>query len=192
MMTELKDDKGGIDRVTPAALAAIREAAVNELRCSKRSAGSSDELMIDRATKLKAGKEDAQPLKGDNPKTPTFSHLTDSFIQSGFSSIDLKLGTDEARVTSSILKMKSAVECRALESQKVDWKIDALDREEKEICDEQEIGTFILNNICGEIMDEVMDGSSDLMDYTTTLPKPKHKGKVKVKVSEYSKHRNSK
>lgn len=37
-------------------------------------------------------------------------------------------------------------------------------------------------------MDEVMDASSDVMDYTTTLPKPKRNGKTKSMVLEYFKH----
>lgn len=53
--------------------------------------------------------------------------------------------------------------------------MDAIDKVEKELNEEQEIDTFILNNICGEIMDEVLDASNDLKDFTVALSKPKRK-----------------
>ena len=42
------------------------------------------------------------------------------------------------------------------ESRSIDWKEAILDKEEKNMA-EEEIDMFILNHLCGEIMDEVME-----------------------------------
>lgn len=75
--------------------------------------------MVDRATKLKASKVDANPTKGDTSNTSSL-HLPDSLVQSSFSSIGLNLRTDDDSLTASILKMKRAEECRVLESHNSD------------------------------------------------------------------------
>ena len=49
-----------------------------------------------------------------------------------------------------------------------------LDKEGKNMAEEEEIDKFILNHLCGEIMDEVMDASSDPNDPTMPLSKTKH------------------
>ena len=60
------------------------------------------------------------------------------------------------------------------ESRSKDWKSDFLDKEGKNMAEEEEIDKFILNHLCGEIMDEVMDASSDPNDLTVPLSKTKH------------------
>ena len=52
------------------------------------------------------------------------------------------------------------------------------------MAEEEEVDTYILNHLCGEIMDEVMDVSSNLKDFTVPLSKTKlHNSKGK-KVQE--------
>ena len=70
------------------------------------------------------------------------------------------------------------------ESRSIDSKEAILDKEEKNMAEEEEIDMFILNHLCGEIMDEVMDVSSNLKDFTVPLSKTKlHDSKGK-KVQE--------
>ena len=70
------------------------------------------------------------------------------------------------------------------ESRSIDWKEAILDKEEKNMAEEEEIDMFILNHLCGEIMDEVMDVSSDLNDFTVPLSKTKHHNSKGKKVHE--------
>lgn len=56
----------------------------------------------------------------------------------------------------------------------VEWKIYILDKEKKKMAGEDEIDTSIFYHLCGKIMDEVMDASSDLNDFTVPLSKTKH------------------
>ena len=62
------------------------------------------------------------------------------------------------------------------ESRSKDWKSILLDKEEKNLPEEEEIDKFILNHLCGEIMDEVMYANSDPNDLTVPLSKTKHPG----------------
>ena len=89
----------------------------------------------------------------------------------------------------SVLKMKREDENRLHKSSSLDWKTTLVDREEKIMAEDEEIDNFILNHLCGEIMDEVMDANSDLNDLIVPLSKTKHpksKGK-KVKGTSVSK-----
>lgn len=58
--------------------------------------------------------------------------------------------------------------------------------------EEEEIDTFVLNHLHGEIVDEVIDASSDLNDFSVLLSETKHhssKGK-KVHGTNVSKQPN--
>jgi hypothetical protein len=70
------------------------------------------------------------------------------------------------------------------ESRSKGGKLDILAKEEKNIAEEEEIDTFILNHICGETMDDVMDAFSNLNDLTMPLSKTKHHNSKDKKVQE--------
>ena len=116
--------------------------------------------------------------------TPLFLPFPVEYIHSSFSSIGINLGPDDTRIRNSISNMKQVEENRMHESHNIDWKTSILDKEEKHLAEEDEIDSFILNHLCGEIMDEVMDASSDLNDFTVPLSKTKHHNSKGKKVHE--------
>lgn len=59
----------------------------------------------------------------------------------------------------------------------IDRKIQLLEKEEKELLDEQEVEKFILNHLFSDIMEEVMDLGGD---HNVFVP-PKKKSKAKNK-----------
>jgi len=186
-------DKKGAALASLAELAAIPDAASAELRRSKRMADTSGEVVLHQASKLKAGKDnEIQNTNGDTCNSSSFLHFPDEYIRSSFSSIGINLGSDDTSIRNSVLNLKKVEENSMHESRSIDWKEAILDKEEKNMAEEEEIDMFILNHLCGEIMDEVMDVSSDLNDFTVPLSKTKHhnsKGK-KVKERKVSKKPN--
>jgi len=44
-------------------------------------------------------------------------------------------------------------------------KTNVLEKEEKELAEEEELDKFILNHLCGEIMEEVMDLGNNQVDF---------------------------
>src|SRR6185312_433532 len=111
-------------------------------------------------------------------------HFPDEYIRSSFSSIGINLGSDDTSIRNSVLNLKKVEENSMHESRSIDWKEAILDKEENNMAEEEEIDMFILNHLCGEIMDEVMDVSSDLNDFTVPLSKTKHHNSKGKKVKE--------
>lgn len=137
---------------SPAQLTAIPEAVGSELRRSKRRAGNSDEVMLDRATKLRAGQDEKiHATTGDKANSSSFLQFLNEFISSSFNGIGINLGVDETSVSSSVLLLKNLEESRINEVRLCDWKTEILDKEERSMLDEQEVDTFILNHLCGGI-----------------------------------------
>ena len=62
-----------------------------------------------------------------------------------------------------------------LELHVVDKKSNVVEKEEKELAEEEELDKFILNHLCGEIMEEVMDLGNDQVDLIASKTKPKSK-----------------
>ena len=54
-------------------------------------------------------------------------------------------------------------------------KTNELEKEKKELAEEEELDKFILSHLCGEIMEEVMDLGNDQVDLIASKTKPKSK-----------------
>ena len=54
-------------------------------------------------------------------------------------------------------------------------KTNVLEKEEKELAEEEELDKFILNHLCGEIMEEIMDLGNDQVDLIASKTKLKSK-----------------
>lgn len=177
-------------KATFAELAAIPEARTSDLRRSKRRANNSDEVVLNHASKLKASKDvDIKHAEGENTNTSSFIHFHAEFIHASFSTIGIDLGKDSTSIKDSVIDMKKGDEYRLSETRCTDWKTEVLNKEEKNMADQEEVDTFILNHLCGEIMDEVMDASGDPSDLTTALaktnkPKSKDRKGLRIKGSK--------
>ena len=54
-------------------------------------------------------------------------------------------------------------------------KTNVLEKDEKDLAEEEELDKFILSHLCGEIMEEVMDLGYDQVDLIASKAKPKSK-----------------
>lgn len=148
--------------VTPESLAAIPEVQLgaSATRSSKRRAMTADEDSLSRAARLKAGRNlQEQFVKGTKPDS--FLYLNDEVIASGLNNLGVTLGLDSTSVSESIAYIKKIEQNRLLEDNQQDLKSRVFAQEEKEIAEEEEIDRVILNNLCSDIMDEVLDVGSE-------------------------------
>ncbi|TVU40757.1 hypothetical protein EJB05_14233, partial [Eragrostis curvula] len=88
-------------------------------------------------------------------------------------------GPDSVSVSGSVACLKNVELSRLNNVNWIDKKMKVIEKEEKELADEEELDKFILNHLCGEIMEEVMDLGNDQDDRIVPRPKPKSKNKVK-------------
>lgn len=101
-------------------------------------------------------------------------NFSDELIISNCSSIGISLGADITSVKGWIDDLKK-VELDRLHVIHVVDKKKVLEKEEKELAEEEELDKFILNHLCGEIMEEVMDLRNDQVDRIAPKTKPKSK-----------------
>jgi len=138
-------------------LAAIPEAssAHNTPRRGKRRAETVDEHSQDRAEKLKA-------LHNEGNKDVLLSYLNTAHnsIISNLSSIGFSLGNDKLSVHDAVISLRVDETIKVDDVLREDVKDRALEREEKEMAQEEELDRLILNHICSDIMDEVLDGDA--------------------------------
>ena len=104
-----------------------------------------------------------------------FENFSDELITSNYSSISISLGADVTSVKGSIDHLKKVELDRMFDLHVVDKKTNVLEKEEKELAEEEELDKFILNHLCGEIMEEVMDLGNDQVDLIASKTKPKSK-----------------
>jgi hypothetical protein len=103
--------------------------------------------------------------------------------------IGISLGGDSASVQEAWSHIKLSALGDGQEGAPVELKDVVIEKIEKELLEEEELEKLFLNNICGEIMDEVMDLESD---YDVVLPRSHsrnmncRKGK-NIKICKFSK-----
>ena len=100
-----------------------------------------------------------------------FEKFSDELITSNYSSIGISLGTGFTSVKGSIDHLKKIELDRMLDLHVVDKKTNVLEKKEKELAEEEELDKFILNHLCGEIMDL----GNDQVDLIASKTKPKSK-----------------
>jgi hypothetical protein len=147
------ESEGESNTVGEAELVAVPEASLAKLasRWSKRHAGDTDEDSLKRASKLKA-----QHNESDNNPDPLSLNISDSCIQTNLSSVGIHLGQDSVNTNASLQKFKGAASVR---DGKIlsDKKLLVLEHELKELEQEEKLDKLLLNQLCSEIMEEVMD-----------------------------------
>jgi hypothetical protein len=140
-------------------LADIPEAspANSASRWSKRRAGDTDEDSLERATKIKA-----QRNEGDNQSDLLRINISDSIIHSNLGSVGIVIGQDKSIIDESLVTLREAAENIALakidyKSVVCDKKMMGLESELKDIHQEEELDKVLLNQLCSDLMEEVMD-----------------------------------
>jgi hypothetical protein len=137
-------------------------------RMSKRRAKSVDESSLERAERMKAAWN--LDFKGNTDQTqPSLLVFSNDEVLNNLGAVGISLGHDEASIDPSSsffrqVKLDSAI-CKL----KIDIVDDIFEVEEKEKFKNEEVDKLILNSLCSEIMDEVMDlGSAYPKDCNTT------------------------
>jgi hypothetical protein len=140
-------------------LAAILDAspAKSSSRWSKRCAGNTDEDSVEHATKIKA-----QQNEGDNQSDPLRIIFSDSIIHSNLGSLGIVIGNDKSVIDESLVNLRKSAENIAyknLDSKSMvcDKKMMVLENELKDFQQEEELEKILLNQICSDLMEELMD-----------------------------------
>jgi hypothetical protein len=155
-------------------LAAILEVESHSDK-SKRWAQSGDEHSLDRVVRIKAARNlDFSKEKGNNPTSPTsFIHYLDEQVVHNLSAVGASLSSNDNIVASSVSLIKE-IELGRLEGvSNGDIISDIFDREEKEEMENEKVDKLILNSLCCEIMDEVMNLGNAYPKDCKITPKPK-------------------
>jgi hypothetical protein len=145
------------DRVK-AALAAILEAfaLMSGARRSKCHASDSDVEVALQAEKLKILKNE-----GNSDSMPSSVYFDTASIIPNLDSIGISFRVHEGSTSKGLMELSRAVHGSSGVANSVDKKIEVIELEEKELEDEEEVDRVLLQNICGEIMEEVMDVGGD-------------------------------
>jgi hypothetical protein len=101
---------------------------------------------------------DTTQTKGNNSiSQDSFIHYSNEQVVHNLNALGISLGNSLDSVSSSISRVKE-LELKRLETQpNTDRICHVFDKEEREEMENEEIDKLILNLLCGEIMDEVMD-----------------------------------
>jgi hypothetical protein len=139
-------------------LAAIPEADTPS-RKSKRRAKSVDKHSLERAERMKASRNlDLDSGNGTNSKPNlSFIHYSKEHVIDNLSGVGISLGNNVEQLSSAVERIKEVELGRIIEATKNDMTSDVFDKEEKEELEREEVDRLILNSLCCEIMDEVMD-----------------------------------
>jgi hypothetical protein len=96
---------------------------------------------------------DFNKVKGNsNMIESLFIHLSNDFVTKNLQSIGILLGNCSNQINLSVKQIKEVEAKRAAEAKNKDMISEVFDEEENE-----EVDKLILNSLCSEIMDEVMD-----------------------------------
>jgi hypothetical protein len=133
-------------------------------RRSKRRASESDVEVARQAERIKA-------LRNEGNLDLTSASISFDNVPFGdnLENPGIMVGVD---ANSAIVELRKSFKAETGGSVTKDKKIEVLDVEEKQLADEEKIDRLLLQNICGEILDEVMDfGGDDFVIPTNHITK---------------------
>jgi hypothetical protein len=154
-------------------MAAVPEASPPSHR-SKRRADNADQANLEQVEKLKAAHNlDTSFDQGTSDQTAIpILHFTKEHIVDNLESIGIRLGSGELEISKTVAKINSPVIDSYVAPGVKDEISRIFDQEEKELAEEEEVDKLILNSLCSEIMDEVMNlDSAYPLDCKTILRK---------------------
>jgi hypothetical protein len=99
----------------------------------------------------------AHKNEGDNIFSSPMSNLADDIIISNLDCIGISVGSDASSVSKSVAALKCTNRVKQNNLEEIDRKTRLLKQEERNMLEEEELDKILLNNICIEIMEEVMD-----------------------------------
>jgi hypothetical protein len=124
----------------------------------------------------------------------SFLHFSDDLVVGNLKVVGVSLGSNSYSVLAAVSRVKE-VELERLQGlNTTDFISEVFDKEEKEEVDNQEIDKLLLNSLCCDIMDDVMDlGNAYPSDgKITPRQKPSSSLKANNKSASKKKHKKSK
>jgi hypothetical protein len=130
------------------------------------------EPSLEHVERIKAARNlDSMPKKGTKFMSyASFLQFSNEQVANNLSSVGISLGNSVDSVTNALASVRDA-EIKRLDTRLNEDKISLVfDREEEEEMEDEEVAKLILNSICSEIMDEVMNlGNAYPLDCKITL-----------------------
>jgi hypothetical protein len=157
-LKEWMDEEENSKPASAEELVAIPEASPEQsvARSSKRRVGEADEEVGVMAECHKALRNEGKSVE------PTHSsHVTDSMVISNLNVIGISLEVDDASISESMDNIREKALGCLQEHIRVSLKDNVLEKDEKELLEEEELQKLFLKNICIEIMEGVVDLGSD-------------------------------
>lgn len=163
----LHDDVIGVERVQSqeslvAKLSAIPEAAVSPSRRSKRRASDSDQLVLQRAEKSKADKNlENLHVKGNLINDVSFLHFSNDQISASIKSLGIITSSPNVVLDDVINDLRSMEENRLSDHVRLSTTKGFSNNVDGDLVDDHFDDNFLLQHLCSEIMEEVMDSGGD-------------------------------
>jgi hypothetical protein len=154
-------------------MAAILEASPPS-RGSKRQVETADQTNLEQAEKMKAAQNlDPSPKKGTiESSDKSFLNYSSEQVADNLNTVRIFLGKGNLEIGNAVERLKVLENDRCRDQDHKDEINNIFDLEEKEMV-EEEVDKLILNSLCREIMDEVMDVDSAYPSDSKTIPKEK-------------------
>jgi hypothetical protein len=151
-------------------------AADTPSRKSKRRADSVDEHSLERAERMKAACNlDLSAGKGTKTRpNSSFIHFSNEHVVDNIRGVGISLGENEEQIRSLVNKIKEVELGRHLDVNTLDATCEAFDKEEKEELEREEGDKLILNSLCAELMDEVIDLGNAYLPNCNITPRQKN------------------
>jgi hypothetical protein len=151
-----EENKGRGEALTSIPKASPR---MSNARWGECHASESDVDVALKAERMKALRNEGNP--GSNPTIVPFNSA--SFIPN-LEKLGIVVGLDENSRDEALLVLNRVVQAGSGVNNLCDKKEEVLELEEKELDEEEEVDKLLLQNICGELMEEVMDvGGEDFV-----------------------------
>lgn len=163
----LHDDVIGVERVQSqeslvAKLSAIPEATVSPSRRSKRRASDSDQLVLQRAEKSKADKNlENLHVKGNLINDVSFLHFSNDQISASIKNLGIITSSPNVVLDDVINDLRSMEENRLSDHVRLSTTKGFSNNVDGDLVDDHYDDNFLLQHLCSEIMEEVMDSGGD-------------------------------
>jgi hypothetical protein len=162
-------------------------------RRSKRQADTADQANLECAQKLKVSRNlDPSPKQGTIESSgKSFLNSSSAQVADNLNTIGICLGKGSLEIDNAVDRLKVLENDRGREHGSKDVINNIFDLEEKELADKDEVDKLIINSLCSEIMDEVMDLDSAYPLDCKTIPKKKITGRSQKGISLRTKNNYS-
>ena len=164
-MWQSKIDSGTLNKTK-----ALSGGIVSPVRASKRNVSTSEQDLLEKATKLKARRNmDSSSIKGKEQPL-SFDVFDDSSLLAYTSTLGISLGANEQEVTLSLQHLRDIESTRMSESNLLKVDNSSLLGDASTVCSvDEDLDLDALNLICAKISEDLGDGGCDPLCLQTPI-----------------------